>query len=660
MSTTASKFNTLNPVVRLLGWLSLVITCFATNAFAGQVSLAWNASSGSVAGYRVYYGTVSGNYTAKLDAGAITAATVANLTDGATYYFAVKAYDGAGNESGFSNEAIKTLASTNTTSPTSPTTAAPVSSFTATPTSGVAPLLVTLADTSTGTVANRTWDFGDGTASTAQNAIKTYNVSGVYTVKLTVDNAGGKSTTSKTITVTTALPTANFTAIPTSGTVPLTVQVADSSTNATGWNWNFGDGTTSNLQTPPAHVYKTAGTYTVSLTVSGPGGTSTVKTTTITAKAAASVTLPSPWLNVDIGAVGVAGSAGYTNGTYTLKGSGVDIWGYNDTFNFTYQPWAGDGTIIARVTSLTNTDSWAKAGVMIRENLDTNGRYAMIAVTAEKGIAFQTRSAIQGIASYTAGAAKAAPYWVKLTRTANTFTAYQSADGKAWVTVGSTTLSMATNVYVGLAVTSHSNASLATATFDKVTTITSNSGTGTLPSPWMDSDIGAVGVAGSAGYTNGTYTLKGSGVDIWGYNDTFNFTYQPWAGDGTIIARVTSLTNTDSWAKAGVMIRENLDTNGRYAMIAVTAEKGIAFQTRSAIQGIASYTAGAAKAAPYWVKLTRTANTFTAYQSADGKAWVTVGSTTLSMATNVYVGLAVTSHSNASLATATFDNITIQ
>ncbi|MER2526979.1 MAG: PKD domain-containing protein, partial [Candidatus Competibacter denitrificans] len=323
MPTTASKFNSLKPLSRLLGWLSVLIACFATNAFAGQVNLGWNASTGSVAGYRVYYGTASGNYTSQLNAGAATTATVANLTDGTTYYFAVKAYDGAGNESGFSNEVNQTLAGTTPTNPTNPTTVAPVSSFSATPTSGVAPLLVTLADTSTGTIANRVWDFGDGTTSTSQNAMKTYNVAGVYTVKLTVDNAGGKSTTSKTITVTSAVPTANFTATPTSGTVPLSVQVADSSTNATGWNWNFGDGTTSNLQIPPAHVYKTAGNYTVSLTVSGPGGTSTAKTTSITAKAAATATLPSPWVDKDIGNVVIAGSAGYSNGTYTLKGAGA-------------------------------------------------------------------------------------------------------------------------------------------------------------------------------------------------------------------------------------------------------------------------------------------------------------------------------------------------
>lgn len=461
MLTTALMFNLLNPVVRLLAWLSLLITCFATNAFAGQVNLAWNASSGSVAGYRVYYGTVSGNYTAKLDSGAATTATLANLTDSATYYFAVKAYDGAGNESSFSNEAVKT--------PTS-STGTPVSSFSATPVSGVAPLLVTLSDTSTGSVTSRVWDFGDGTTSTSQSAMKTYNTAGVYTVKLTVGNTVGKSTTSKTITVTSALPKANFTATPTTGTVPLTVQVADTSTNATGWNWNFGDGTTSNLQTPPVHIYKTAGTYTVRLIVTGPGGTSTAKITTITAKEAETATLPSPWLSMDIGAVNAAGSVGYTNGTYTLKGAGT-IWYGVDAFNFAYQPISGDGTIIARVASLTATNDSAKVGVMIRENLNADARHVMVKLTPKNGVMLQQRLITGQYASNVGSATinKTAPYWVKLTRAGNLFTAHHSPDGVTWTMLASTTINMAANAYVGLALASGDNTKLANSTFDKVT-----------------------------------------------------------------------------------------------------------------------------------------------------------------------------------------------
>ena len=63
-----------------------------------------------------------------------------------------------------------------------------------------------------------------------------------------------------------------------------------------------------------------------------------------------------------------------------------------DAFHFVYQSLTGDGTIIARMASITNTNSWAKAGVMIRENLDANARHAMVVVTPRSGVAFQRRS----------------------------------------------------------------------------------------------------------------------------------------------------------------------------------------------------------------------------------------------------------------------------
>ena len=261
-------------------WLILLLVFMANSAFAGQVNLAWNASSGPVSGYKVYYGTASGNYTSNLNAGSATSATVASLADGSTYYFAVKAYDSTGNESSFSNEVNKSL-----------TVAAPVASFSADKTSGTAPVTVNLADTSTGTITGRAWDLGDGTTSTAQSVAKTYSTTGTYTVKLTVGNTGGTTTATKTISVTAptaAPPVASFSATPTSGTAPLLVTLTDTSTGTiTGRAWDLGDGTTSTAQSV-AKTYNAAGSYTVKLTVTNAGGSSTT-TKTISATASAPV-----------------------------------------------------------------------------------------------------------------------------------------------------------------------------------------------------------------------------------------------------------------------------------------------------------------------------------------------------------------------------------
>lgn len=823
--STRFRSTELSPIPRLLGWLGLILMCCFTNAvFAGQVTLAWDPSSSSdVGGYKVVYGQSSGAYTSEVDVGKQTSNTVANLDDSKTYYFAVRAYNTDKTvESANSNEVSKSASAT--TSPSS-------------------------------------------------------------------------------------------------------------------------------------------------------------------------ATLPSPWIDMDIGNVGQAGSASYASGAFTLNGSGDDIWSVADAFHFAYQPLNGDGSIMTRVTSIANTNSWAKAGVMIRESLDANARHAMVAVTAGNGVAFQRRTTTGGSSVHTAGAVISAPYWVKLTRTGNAFTAYQSVDGTNWVQIGSATISMATSVYVGLAMTSHNNSVLNTSVLDNVNvqtgntspatvqytfnsqpsglnltydgasratpftvdtevgtqhtisapasqsnynfstwsdggaathaitigaspqTITANyvvatpaptadfsadqtsgpaqlkvqftdkstnatawswnfgddtnttssdqhpshtytkagtytvtltasnttgsnvqtktgyikvtepepvanfsvssttgttatvfnffdSSTGT-PTSWswsfqhntdsstsftradqnpmvtfpkagtytvtltvspgnstatkqisvteaapladfgvnltdgsistpfkftdnskgtvetwswkfinstdstatistsniqnpekifskpgtytvsltvtgpggsdivtktnyisvsnslLSQDIGNVGSEGSASFTNGTYTLQGSGADIWSTSDSFHFAYQQLDGDCTIVARVTSITNTNSWAKAGVMIRESLDANSKHAMVLLRPGGGTGFARRTTTGGHSSWTKGTATTFPHWVKLVRAGNRFTAYQSANGSTWIQIGSTSITMATSMYVGLAVTSHDNSVLNTAILDNVSV-
>ena len=81
---------------------------------------------------------------------------------------------------------------------------------------------------------------------------------------------------------------------------------------------------------------------------------------------------------------------------------------------------------------------------------------------------------------------------------------------------------------------------------------------------WTSADIGSVGTAGSATYGSGSYTVSGSGADIWNSADAFQFVEQPLVGDGAIIARVTSVSNTNGWAKAGVMIRDSFAPGAPY------------------------------------------------------------------------------------------------
>ncbi|MFZ2145748.1 MAG: PA14 domain-containing protein [Sedimentisphaerales bacterium] len=188
-------------------------------------------------------------------------------------------------------------------------------------------------------------------------------------------------------------------------------------------------------------------------------------------------------------------------GTYSITGSGADIWGSSDQFHYGYRMLSGDGEIIARVVSNgTGTNNWAKGGVMIRETLDADSKHTLMALTGSEGggIAFQGRQATGGnSSSYHGDLTVAPPYWVKLTRVGNTITAYSSADGVDWTLFTDASpdnaggamsnpidVEMAADVYIGLFVTSHQSGERRTYTFDNVSVA------GNISAEDMDADIG--------------------------------------------------------------------------------------------------------------------------------------------------------------------------
>ncbi len=192
---------------------------------------------------------------------------------------------------------------------------------------------------------------------------------------------------------------------------------------------------------------------------------------------------------------------------------------------------------------------------------------------------------------------------------------------------------------------------------------TPDSSISNLPSPWQDADIGNVNLTGSAGYNRGTFTVKGSGADMWLTSDAFHFAYQPLSGDGTIIARVksqTSQTNLDAWAKTGVMIRETLAANSVHVSTLLTASNSVRREYRVLTGGGTTDSAGPPSITiPYWLKLARTGSTFTASISSDGTNYVQIGAATITMASSAFAGLAVCSHNTNALNTVTFDNVAV-
>jgi outer membrane protein assembly factor BamB len=469
--------------------------------------------------------------------------------------------------------------------------------------------------------------------------------------------------------------------------------------------------------------------------------------------------LPSPWVDADVGAPAVAGSASSTSGVFTVNGSGVDIFGTSDQFNYVYQPATGDTTLSARVVTQTNTSSWAKAGVMLRATTDPGSPYYAAFVTPGHGVAVQWRKTQAATTSQivTSGTV---PAYLEVARAGSTFTAYTSPDGSTWTAVpgSSVTFTTPTAILAGLAATSHNSSQLGTVTFDTVSvtgsatpppndfsiaatpatvpvvagnsdttsiattlvsgvaeTITfsatgapsgvttgfspasvSTGGSSTLtltvgasttpgtypitvtgtalsathsttltltvtapppplPSPWVDADVGAPPIAGSATYSSGVFTVNGSGVDIFGTSDQFNYVYQPATGNGTIIARVTSVTNTSSNAKAGVIWKASTTAGSPYILIAAAPSGLVKVQYNFS----GSVTTSTYTYPNVWMKLVRSGSSFSAYLSPDGVTWTTVlaNKSLTTIPASATVGIFECSHSTTKLGTATFDNV---
>jgi hypothetical protein len=169
-----------------------------------------------------------------------------------------------------------------------------------------------------------------------------------------------------------------------------------------------------------------------------------------------------------------------------------------------------------------------------------------------------------------------------------------------------------------------------------------------VPAPWAYGDVGVPdgNAAGFSYYSNGVFQVSGGGAINAGTNDAIQYCYRPIKGDCIIQALITGIgdTNASSAVRAGVMIRETLDPGSTHAsMLFRPTTNGAAFYYRTNT-GAANGNSLMAGQLPYWVRVVRSANSFSGYVSPDGTNWTRVGAVkSINMATNVYVGLAASS-----------------
>lgn len=344
----------------------------------------------------------------------------------------------------------------------------------------------------------------------------------------------------------------------------------------------------------------------------------------------------------------VQGDAGYriersTNGsTFTpIATTATNINAYNDT---TAQPSTG---YVYRITPLTSTGD----GVAPAFTFEAGTRWTT------SGFKTTSRSNNSVTLSWTDFAGETA---YRIERTTNGVTGWATAatlpaDQTTW---SNTSLSELAEYYyrvvADLPVSEVISSAIA---------FTATLPTTPLPTGWTDTDVGSVGGWGIAGSTNGgtTYKVVGAGTDVGGSADAFHYLYRPLDGDGSITVRVDSQKSNDidDNAEAGIMIRDGLASNAKYAFINVEPGRNgrTDFEYRATTGNSPANVTGTTTRAPIWMRLTRTGPTITAEYSTNGSTWTLISSQTISMSTQVLIGMAVSAIEPNLLSYANYSNV---
>lgn len=186
-----------------------------------------------------------------------------------------------------------------------------------------------------------------------------------------------------------------------------------------------------------------------------------------------------------------------------------------------------------------------------------------------------------------------------------------------------------------------------------------STGSHALEPAWTAIDIGNVGLPGitDVAIDRDEVRIQGAGQDVYGTEDSFHMAASEWSGDGEIVTRIDHVDLVNEWTKAGIMIRDSVAPNAPNVFIFLSPTNGTAMQARVAV-GETTIEPGWSRAprAPYWLKLARSGDRFTGYQSQDGIHWEEVGAVTVAMPSTVLVGMAVASQDTSTRALAVFEN----
>ncbi|HEU5069419.1 MAG TPA: TIM-barrel domain-containing protein [Verrucomicrobiae bacterium] len=331
----------------------------------------------------------------------------------------------------------------------------------------------------------------------------------------------------------------------------------------------------------------------------------------------------SPWTSGDIGCVGasgnvIEGASTSSNAVWLVRGGGAGIGGTNDGFHYLYQPCVSNAQLVVRLTGQPSASAGAEAGILFSEGLDATARNAVIALTADNHLVFQSRSTAGAAAQTTTISGFTAPCWLRLLRTGDSFIAYASTSGAQWTQVAAVSIpGFNAQAYVGLAVTAAIAATNAVddthynqAVFSNLTlnntvgisTVPNQTTAASTPTPAIPFTVSSTGgnpltVIASSSNTN-LLTTQNIVIDGTGAGRTVTLTPSPGGtGRSTVTLTVTDGANTASaqfsltvfpasgWAAGQILLEDNF---GNYAAgnLPGTAFHGTGFATGGSWLGL--------------------------------------------------------------------------
>lgn len=390
---------------------------------------------------------------------------------------------------------------------------------------------------------------------------------------------------------------------------------------------------------------------------------------------------PANWSCQDIGNPVLVGSETISGATWSVRAGGTGITDTSDQLRFVSRSVSGDMQISTKLVShaAVGIGGPAQVGLMVRQTSDPTSPYYGVFFTVHTGVVVQYRSSFGGETIKDLQLTKASlPLYLKIERVDNQFQAGTSKDGINYTLVPGSTVNMVmpTPVNAGLAVSSNNVETMSTAVYSALFIGLPNSST-RLPPPitscpngWHCDDIGNPAVEGDESQSGTTWTVQGTGEDIWGPSDQFHYVWKYITGNGSISARLVSQVSTSHYPKAGLLVRESLAPDSPYYAVFVepgNKGNGISVEVRSRQGLISTAIAAINGSAPVYLKVTLVRGNLNAYVSHDGITWTLIPllpnlkglGNPLNPGKTVLVGMAVTSHDVNAINTVTFDSVRI-